>query len=95
MAAPKKMIGKPISKPKAKSQNPYQKAMTAGMSYANAKNEVRKLEKLLAEAKKYKHDPEGVRPRTATKLTNAKVDASKSKRNYENLSSKTVKLKYK
>jgi hypothetical protein len=91
---PKRVAQKPSGSLTAPKQNAYQKSMTAGMGYASAKNMVKQLEKLLAEAKKYKRDPEGVRPRTAEALTNARVDASKSKRNYENLSSKSSKSKY-
>ena len=56
MPAPKKMNGvlsksmpSPLKtkKPTAKPQTAYQKSMTAGMSYASAKNQIRVLEKEL------------------------------------------------
>ena len=87
---------KPTAKPAAKPvQNANQKMMTAGISYASAVKQVKDLQKAVANSKKWERDPEGMRGVFADMLTNSQSDASKSKRNYENLSSKASASKYK
>lgn len=94
-AKPKLPAQKPSGKLTAPKQNANQKMMTAGISYASAVRQVKDLQKAVANSKKWDKDPEGMRGVFASMLTNSQSDASKSKRNYENLSSKASTSKYK
>ena len=94
-ADPKRPAQKPSGKLTAPKQNANQRMMTAGISYASAVKQVKDLQKAVANSKKWERDPEGMRGVFADMLTNSQSDASKSKRNYENLSSKASASKYK
>jgi len=94
-AKPKSPAQKPSGKLTAPKQNTNQKMMTAGIDYASAVKQVKDLQKAVANSKKWERDPEGMRGVFTDMLTSSQSDASKSKRNYENLSSKSSASKYK